>query len=603
MTHLSVRRFSARNVPSLLRHTALRCGSRRFIRELTEESPQTLKEYTFEQFERAVASTSEFLEQSGLKAADRVLFIAENSSDYQILSLAVQALRAEPCATFANLSGNTTCDIALRLRPKCVFVSSQAQWEKLSPVLSELVDLGLSLRISPLSLNETSPRITSCVSSSIATTPYSQDVWNSRIDAISPSDPFLILFTSGTSGKQKGVVLKQGGFVHAIEGGGAATGMSESDDGLMFLPFAHIAGQCQFSLAIALGHSLILAPRREDIQAAFAMGPTYAFAVPMVYEKLLSRVSEQIDRLPQPLRSILAKSVAELTQAPMGEKLTLKTMASRAVVKNILGRRVKKTLGGRIRMLASGGASAPLPLSRFFETIEIPFLSLYGMSETSGLICSQCVSHKRYEGTVGLSSPDLELLIGDDQELRVKGELIMSGYLDAEDNLGAFDEQGYFRTGDLVTFEPETGQYRIIGRSKNLLVLSTGKKISPEPIETELEAVAPMSGAVALGDGRPYVSVLLFISPFSLKLLGADDAQILANLRHLVDHHLAHFADFERPKRLLVITGSPSDWPEFVTPTLKLKRGPILKAYADDIEQLYALETGHGFIVKSKSTP
>jgi long-chain acyl-CoA synthetase len=603
MTPLSVRRFSARNIPSLLRHTALRCGSRRFIREITAESQQTPKEYTFGQFERAVASTSEFLEQSGLKLADRVLFIAENSSDYQILSLAVQALRAEPCAIFANLSGNTTCDIALRLRPKCIFVSSQTQWEKLLPVLSDLVSLGLSIRISPQSFVDDSPGITSCVSASIATTPYSRDVWNARIDAVSPSDPFLILFTSGTSGKQKGVVLKQGGFVHAIEGGGAATGMSESDDGLMFLPFAHIAGQCQFSLAIALGHSLILAPRREDLQAAFAMGPTYAFAVPMVYEKLLSRVSEQIDRLPKPLRSILSMSVAEVTQSPLEQKPTLKTIASRAVVKNLLGHRVKKTLGGRIRMLASGGASAPLPLSRFFETIQIPFLSLYGMSETSGLICSQCVSRKRYEGTVGFPSPDLELVISNDQELRVKGTLVMSGYLDEEDNLSAYDEQGYFRTGDLVTYEPETEQYRIIGRSKNLLVLSTGKKVSPEPIETELEAVAPMTGVVALGDGRPYVSALLFIPLISLNLLGADDTQILSHLLHLLDHHLAHFADFERPKRLLVIAGTPSDWPEFVTPTLKLKRGPILNAFADDIEQLYALEAGHGHIVKSKSTP
>lgn len=597
MPHLEVFRFPARNVPALLRHTTARCGSRRFIREISSEPQRHLIEWTYEQFEHAVAATAEYLASLGIKPFDRVLFVAENSSDYQVLSLAVQALRAEPCAVFSSLNASTTCDIARRVRPRCVFVSSSTQWEKLDAIAAELIATGLSLRISPVPLAATLPNVTDGLSSIIAETPFVREEWDRRVDSVEENDPFLLLFTSGTSGKQKGVILRQNAFVYAIEGGGAATGMSESDDGLMFLPFAHIAGQCQFMLAIALGHSLILAPRREDISTAFTLGPTYAFAVPMVYEKLLAKVAEQLENKPWPLRQLLSSALADVTESPANQKTTWKRSASTFLVKTVLGKRVKHSLGGRIRMLASGGASAPPSLGRFFETLGIPFLSLYGMSETSGLICSQSVAHERDEGSVGLPSPDLELKIAENGELRVKGLLLMASYLDPEDAVEAMDDEGYFRTGDLVVRDPNNGQYHIVGRSKNLLVLSTGKKISPEPVETALEAIPPLTGVVVVGDGRPYVAALLFVYPKSLRALGPNEPTILTALDAIVNRALVDISEFERPKRFLVIPGSPSDWSEFVTPTLKLKRAPIIAAHELAIERLYRLESGSGFIL------
>jgi long-chain acyl-CoA synthetase len=316
-----------------------------------------------------------------------------------------------------------------------------------------------------------------------------------------------------------------------------------------------------------------------------------------VYEKLLGKVVEQLETKPWPVRRLLGSALARVTESPPNRKETWNYRASAFLVKTALGERVKQSLGGRIRMLASGGASAPPALGRFFETVGIPFLSLYGMSETSGLICSQTVDHERDEGSVGLPSPDLELKIAENGELRVKGPLLMASYLESEDALDAMDEEGYFRTGDLVVLDPNNGQYHIVGRSKNLLVLSTGKKISPEPVETALEAVPPLTGVVVLGDGRPYVTALVFVPPKSLRALGANESAILSALNAIVRRALTDISEFERPKRLLVVPGSPSDWSEFVTPTLKLKRAPIIAAYTVAIERLYQLESGNGFIL------
>jgi long-chain acyl-CoA synthetase len=600
MSQLSVKRLPFRNMPALLRHTAQRVGERRFIREIDSIDPkESPSECSFAQFEREVAASAEFLARAGLEPFDRILFFAENSRDYQVFSLAVQALRAEPCSVFANLGPAAAADIAMRVKPKGIFVSTQAQWDKLAAAAPALIAGGLRWRFSPRPLAEPLDGLADHLSAEVFHSQYSIEGWNERVDAVGSEDPFLLLFTSGTSGKQKGVTLRQDAFVRSVEGGRAATGMSESDDGLMFLPFAHVAGQCQFMLAVALGHSLILVARRQDLSRAFAMGPTYAFAVPMVYERLFTHVSDKLAALPRPVRSLM-RAALDATQRPKSERAFAPTHGLlRLLARQTLGRRLKTELGGNLRMLASGGASASPSLGRFFEDIGIPFITLYGMSETCGLICSQGVDTERHPDSVGLPTPDLELKLDSTGELLVKGPLMMQGYIESEDNESAFDEAGYFRTGDLAMREPSTGQYRLVGRSKNLLVLSTGKKISPEPIETELQSVWPLAGSVLLGDGRPYVSILLFVPGNELAILGPDEASAISAIRAIVVGRLSRFSDYERPKRFLVVEGSPSERAEFVTPTFKLKRKPILDAFPAHIDRLYSEATGVGFCLRS----
>lgn len=595
MRELLIERFPFRTMPALLRHSASRVPTRRFSRELVADSERdSIITVTFAQFEQSVANTSEFLSQAGLRPFERILFLAENSLDYQVASLAAQSLRAEPAAVFSNLGATAACDIALRVCPRGIYVSTEEQWEKLSSVVDSLVASGLSLRISPTHLKPV-PGLRDCHPRQMASTSCKRATWDERVDSVGPSDPFLLLFTSGTTGKQKGVILQQDAFVRAIEGGQSATAMTEADDGLMFLPFAHIAGQCQFMLAIALGHPLILVAQRAQLPQAFALGPTYSFAVPLVYEKLKEQVHQQLLRLPPPLRQLLLRAF-EAASRPKSQQRTLERALS-VLAERTLGKRLKETLGGRLRLLASGGAAADTSLSSFFEAMGLPFISLYGMSETCGLIASQCANGPRTPGTVGLPSSDLQLRFSANGELRLKGLSMMAGYLEEEDNRSAYDENGFFRTGDLASLDEETGELSLSGRSKSLLVLSTGKKLSPEPIEVQLTTLPHIGAAVLVGDARPYVSAILFVVPSLLRSLGKSDRAVVKSLHTALSKHLDEFSEYERPKRLLVIPLAPSDRPEFVTPTLKLKRSVILEAYASEIDRLYAAEDDAGMVV------
>jgi long-chain acyl-CoA synthetase len=588
---LPIERFPARTLPALLRLSARRVPERCFVREITaDQASLEPQAHTFADFERAVASTAQALSALGIGAGDRLLFLAENSYAWQVLAWAAQALRAVTCAAYSNLAPAAMADIARRVKPRCVFVSNEAQLGSLQPLMPALVEAGLTLMISPQALTSAPAGLRSCTIADLIATPFEPAVWEQRVDAVSPNDEFLLLFTSGTSGRQKGVRLAQDAFVRALEGGRSSTGMTEHDNGLMFLPFAHVAGQCQFALAVALGHSLIVVSRREDLQRAFDFGPTYVFAVPMLYEKLRARVLERIESMSFPMRGLLQQSFAALSQHDLQGSIPIRERLLRVLGRNTIGKRLRAQLGGQLRMVASGGALAPVELVRFFESIGIPFLSLYGMTETCGLISSMSIEGPRPSDSVGLTSPDLSCRIDETGELCLKGPLMMSGYIDTEDDRAAFDADGYFHTGDLVDRDPGTEQLRIVGRSKDLIVLSTGKKLSPEPLEARLTAEPRVQAAVLVGDGQPYVSAILFVGhqEHTSDRIAAGDDDLLATSRR----QLGTCSEFERPKRLLVVHNAPSEFPEFVTPTFKLKRAAVTAYFAEAIEHLYAADSG-----------
>ncbi|MGC4068753.1 MAG: AMP-binding protein [Polyangiaceae bacterium] len=597
MQQLPIQRFAARTLPALLRLTTRRVGTQRFLREISSDQPDAPpSESTFAEFERAVAGTAEFLRKSGLAPRDRVLFLAENSGDYQILQLAAQTLRAEPCALFASLGEKAACALAERLKPRVLFVSSQAQFDKLETVMGALRRAGLELVIVPRPLDRVPTDVAIHRMQDVKATPFTRESFDALVDAVEGTDPFLLLFTSGTAGKQKGVRMTQDAFVRALEGGRAATAMTEADDGLMFLPFGHVAGQCQFMLAIAVGHALLLVSRREDLPRAFLLGPTYAFSVPMVYEKLKERVEANLARAPKVLRALLTSAVDRATTEGNRRDAKITDRALCALARLTVGRKLRRTLGGRLRMVASGGAAAAPSLAHFFEAMGIPFMSFYGMSETCGLIASHEIEKPRDLASIGSMSPDLEWTVTADGELCVKGPMLMSGYLDEADNRESFDERGFFHTGDLVQIDEATSTMRLNGRRKSLILLSTGKKLSPEPIEARLSALPFVEAALLFGDGRPYVGAILFVRPEELENAELDDTAELDGLLKTVHGELEELSGYERPKRLLVIPSSPSQFPDFVTPTLKLKRASVVAALSPQLDAVYAAPKGPGLL-------
>lgn len=590
---LPVVRFQARTVPGLLADTARRVPERVFLRFLDpahRAAPPRL--VRFSEFRDRVCRAAAFLESSGVGRGDRVLLLAENSPEWQEIALAAQLLRAEPAALFSSLGAAAVTDIAVRVRPRLALVSTEAQWAKLAPVAAELVRQGLKGVVAAEPLGAGAPpagvRLTTLAAVLDEGAPtLGRAEFEARAAAVGEAEPFLLLFTSGTTGRQKGVRLRQGSIVRALDAGGAATRRTERDVGLHLLPFGHIAGHDQFVLALAQGHTLLLIAHRDDVAPALALGPTYVFSVPLVYERVRQRALEALDRLPGPLRWLLHRALEAGNRVRVERSPRLGDGVLTLAVDALLGRKVRAALGGRVEGLFAGGAPASEALFRFFESLGLPLVELYGMSETAGMISSNLFEGPRKPGIAGLVSPDHEVRIAADGELLLRGPLLMSGYLEPEDDVGAFTEDGFFRTGDVAELDAE-GWLRIVGRKKHLMVLTTGKKIPPEPLETAIASQEPFEGAVLLGDGQAYVTAAVFVREEHLAPLKAEGKDPAEALLPVALETLGAFSEYEKPKRLLIIPGAPTDYPDLITPTLKLRRPAVLRFLKDEIATLYA---------------
>jgi long-chain acyl-CoA synthetase len=203
------------------------------------------------------------------------------------------------------------------------------------------------------------------------------------------------------------------------------------------------------------------------------------------------------------------------------------------------------------------------------------------------MISSNLRSGPRRPGVAGFVSPDHEARIAPDQELLLRGPLLLSGHLEAEDDAAAFDADGFFHTGDLVRVD-EDGALRVEGRKKHMLMLSTGKKLSPEPIELAIGSEPPFQGAVLVGEGRPFVAAVVFVAREELARLAAAGQDAAQALLPRVRAALGAFSEYEKPKRLLVVAGAPAEHPQLLTPTLKVKRDALLAWLGGSLNELYA---------------
>jgi long-chain acyl-CoA synthetase len=587
-----ITRFSARTLPAMLASTAARAPDRLFLRFHAPGSADAPpREVTFAGFRSAVARAAAWLERMGVGPGDRVLLLAENSPEWQALALAAQTLRAEPVALFASLSAPQAEDAARRVRPRAAFVSTPAQWQKLAGCAPDLARDGLAAVVSAAPLPDGAlprgvlPAALAAVLGEGAATITVADL-EARAVKVGAEDPFLLLFTSGTTGRQKGVRLPQRAIAHAIDAGLSTTGVTERDVGLHLLPFGHVAGHDQFALALAQGHALAMIAGRDELPAALAGGPTYLFSVPLIYERIRAQALEKVERLPGPVRALVRRSLEAAARARVdGSRRLLERVLAR-VADALVGAKVRRALGGRVRGLFAGGAPASEALFRFFEGLGIPLVELYGMSETAGFISANLFAGRRRPCVAGLLTPDMEVRFDADGELLVRGPLLFQGYLEPADGAGAFTEDGFFRTGDRGRIDEE-GYLHLAGRKKHLLVLSTGKKVAPEPVETAIASALPFEGAVLLGEGRPFVAAAVFVTREELARLDAQGKVASEELLPKALAALAGFSDYEKPKRLIVIPGTPQDHPSLVTPTMKVRREALLAFLGPSVGEVY----------------
>src|SRR5438067_1346004 len=427
--------------------------------------------------------------------------------------------------------------------------------------------------------------------------------------AVEPDDVLTLIYTSGTTGPPKGVQI-----THANEmaGGRSFDQIIQFPEGarvVSYLPMAHIAERsCSHYLPIMFGFTVTCCPdARQVVSYLPEVRPTWFFAVPRIYEKLKATMeagveNEQDEERKKTMKRALEVGLEKVRLEQAGEAVPEELQREYDQFDEQVFSKIRAALGlDELEALNVGAAPTPREVVEFFHAIGLPLAELWGMSETCGAGTCNRPEHIKI-GTVGPPAPGIEVKLADDGEVLVRGGVVMSGYRNQADKTKeTFTEDGFLMTGDIGELD-EDGFLKIVDRKQELIINAAGKNMSPANIEAKLKTASPLIGqAIAIGDARPFNVALITLDPDAAPgfarehgLEGkaieelAEEQAVIDAVKAGVERGNEHRARGEQMKKFKLL---PADWEpggDELTPTMKLKRKPIVEKYKEEIEALYA---------------
>lgn len=423
---------------------------------------------------------------------------------------------------------------------------------------------------------------------------------------LTPEDDLTWVYTSGTTGLPKGVVLSHRNAMYVAWALKSAIATRADDEQMMVLPLAHIFARHMLWAAISTGTVTSFSTIHRLEGDLLEIAPTYFGGVPRMFEKLHERIRATMTEKGVIQRGAfdwcvdIGRQVSELKQRGQGIPAALSVKM--AVADRLLFAQIRERFGGRLRFLISGSAPLDRRVAEFFHAADVLILEGYGLTETSGAIAVNRPDRFRF-GTVGPAIPGAEIRIATDGEILVRADSVMSRYRGGEPADGPIDPHGWLHTGDRG--ELSAGYLRITGREKDLVITSTGKNIAPRRIESLLRARPGIAQAVVHGDRRPYLVALIGLDADSMmeisqrEGLGCETYAELADhprIRQIVQEHIDdvndELAPYERIRRFAVPHAPFTVETGELTAGYKVKRRVVVERYRDRLDRLYGAESG-----------
>jgi long-chain acyl-CoA synthetase len=420
---------------------------------------------------------------------------------------------------------------------------------------------------------------------------------------VKPEQAYTFVYTSGTTGPPKGVVLTHKNIVWECEAMRDTLPIDESDEQLLFLPLAHIFARILEWTSILKGSRIAFAEGISQIKANLSeVRPTYMCAVPRVLEKVYLGILGNRNASPPGKQKIfdwafsVGKQVSKYKQRhePIPLGLTIKN----ALASKLVFGKIQAVLGGRMRFLVSGGAPLSKEIAEFFHAAGVLILEGWGLTETTAGTCVNRPDKYAF-GTVGPAVPGIELKIASDGEILVRGGSVMKEYYGKpEATADAIDPEGWFHTGDIGVIED--GMLKITDRKKDIIVNAGGKNIAPQNLENSLKATPYISQVMVHGDKRPYLVALITLNEENIVKWAKDNgvagslAELARNdkvrslVQKFVDELNAKEPSYSSIKKFEILPADFSQETGELTPTLKVKRKFTSEKYKELLDAFYA---------------
>lgn len=588
-------------LPQLLVNSVERYGEREALRQFDKET-KSWHSLSYAQLMVRVMEWRRAYAAMNLERGTRIGILMPNSIDHACADQAALANGLVPVPLHAIDTPGASAFILSDSRAKVLVTNKLTRWKQIKTAGGDLQDL-TAVIITENEVDDETGMVRGLSEWLAAGTHVVELPEGPKEDDLAG-----IVYTSGTTGRPKGVMLTHGNIVSNVKATLECVFPQVGDIFLSFLPLSHTFERTAgYYLALATGCTiaynrsvLLLADDLKTIR------PTVIISVPRVYERIFARVHDKLKKS-RPAARYLFDWAVEIGWRDFCRRNHLPVEhTGRAWLDGLmrpLVRKVSSTLldqfGGRLRIAISGGAALSSKVARTFCGLGLPIIQGYGMTEASPIIAGNNRTLNQ-PNTVGKPFNNVEVRLGEGDEIQIKGPSITRGYWNRPDaTADAFTEDGWFRTGDVGGFN-ELGLLSIKGRIKEIIVTSTGEKVPPADLEAAIETDPLFSQCYVIGENRPYLSLITVVNPDEwasfAKSCGVDPADPAS-----LDNPSVKTAALKRAKtaagefphyalpRAVVLTQEP--WTienGLITPTLKLKRGPLSKKFANVIAQLYA---------------
>tara|TARA_B100000989_G_scaffold72360_1_gene50739 strand:+ start:31 stop:1728 length:1698 start_codon:yes stop_codon:yes gene_type:complete len=542
-------------------------SDRPFLKWLKDDKKDFL---TWRQVEINISMLSEYL-KTNLSKGDRCILLSENRPEWFISDIAIMNAGGVTVPLFTTYSEKDYEYIINDCKPKICIVSNNTQLKKIEKFISN--------KIKVLSIENINNKI-ECIENILKRfskkTLNQQSSFNQNIER---KDLACIIYTSGTTGNPKGVMLSHGGILSNCEGAQEILNVLVKNSEPIFLtwlPLSHSYEHSVQFVQITLGAKIYYAESLEKLLSNMLVAkPTIMTAVPRFYQNLYSKISTNFSKQTVFKKKIISSTILLGIKKLNNENMSLKEKILNILCEKLVRRKIRNQFGGNLKAFVSGGGALDQKIGEFLNSIGLPTLQGYGLTEASPVVSCNIPGKIKVE-TVGPPFTTNKVKIAQDGEILVKGENVMLGYWNKKKETDDILKNGWLHTGDIGEITKE-GNLKITDRKKEIIVNSGGDNISPSKIENLLCLEEKIRQSFVYGDKKSYLVALIV----------SESKKNKKEIELHIDNLNKNLSIFERIKKIKLIEEEFTIDNGMLTPTLKLKRKNILEKYKEDLEKLY----------------
>lgn len=578
-----------------LRLQAKNFADRTAIRFVENQQWQGL---SWSEFQQNIDQLSYALLAQGVDVQDKIGIFANNMPRWTVADFAAMQIRAVAVPIYATNTAKQVEYIVNDADVKILFVGDQEQFDYVAEIANNCPQLAKIVAMkSSINLNN---HPLACHWDDFIQVEPQADRLAQRLADKQLSDLFTLIYTSGTTGEPKGVMLDYANLAHQLISHDQALDISDKDVSLSFLPLSHIFERAWVAYVFHRGATnCYLEDTNQVREALVAVKPTVMCAVPRFYEKIYTAVWDKVEKAPAHRRALFKWAINVGERHLLASQPSVLLTLQYRLANKLVFSKLRALLGGNIRMMPCGGAKLEPAIGLFFHSIGVNIKLGYGMTETTATV--SCWADKGFNpNSIGTLMPNAEVKIGEENEILVRGGMVMRGYYKKpEETAKAFTEDGFLKTGDAGEMDAQ-GNLFITDRIKELMKTSNGKYIAPQYIEGKIGKDKFIEQIAVIADAKKYVSALIvpcfdsleeYAKQLNIKYHDRMElikhSEIIQMFEKRIHELQKELASFEQIKKFTLLPQAFSAKMEEITPTLKLRRKVILQRYKEQIEKMY----------------